>query len=113
MFAINPNLNVPLKNGEGYLAIVKLEGVIWLGVCHNDFHYGLTYFILKHVKYVPDFSTIFRSPKLINDHCDVIPYAALGNDRINVLKGYFVNEILNKKRVNKFFNTDTILTISS
>ena len=28
VYAINPNLNVPLKNGEGYLVIVKLDGEI-------------------------------------------------------------------------------------
>ena len=30
-----------------------------------------------------------------------------------MLKGYFVNEILNGKRANKCFNNDTMLTISS
>ena len=113
VFAINPNLNVPLKNGEGYLAIVKFEGVIRLGVCHNDFYYGLTYFILKDIKYIQDFSTIFTSTKLINDHCDVIPYATLGKLQPHVLKGYFVNEILKGKREKKCFNNDTMLTISS
>ena len=113
VFAINPNLNVPLKNGEGYLAIVKFEGVIRLGVCHNDFYYGLTYFILKDIKYVQEFSTIFTSTKLINHHCDVIPYATLGQQQPHVLKGYFVNEIFKGKRDNKSVNKDMILTISS
>ena len=43
----------------------------------------------------------------------MIPYATLGKQQPHVLKGYFVNEILNRKRANKCFNNDTMLAISS
>ena len=75
----------------------------------------MIYFILRHVKDIPHLTKIFKSAQLINKFCDVISYNGLRNDRVNVLRlrGYFVNEILNRKRVNDRFDDETILTISS
>ena len=102
-----------LKKRQGYLAIVKLNGEIRIGVCHHDSHYGLIQFILRDVKYLHDISSIFDNVKLINEHCDIIKYLWLMKSKVCALKGYFVNELMNKFISMNSYNDDRTLTISS
>ena len=95
-YGINPNLKVPLKNTEGYLVIVKVNEQNRIGVCHNDKHHGLVYIVLKNLQHLSQLHKIFSDTSMINQYCEILMFKSMLKSNRTMLKGYFVNEMLQR-----------------